>query len=472
MKQTLFFSLLLLLVFPGAVLAGTTQCSKYHVRLEGTNTAFPVAGHSYTEILEMHKVGQSSGYDGKWQIDRFTQINTYPHVIRPPVTWFDIVEFGDGQWAFCAAHTSGNVITNVCFGGEWYLDVLNNRVGSKKYGNWVGAIAGKQMKIKFDANNPLEPVITGEIRQPEKKKLTLNIVAPTEDKFEFNGNNPGYLEIEFKARVTPSEYERDVQWYIPKIAGSEYVVEPSDARGPHIKVTYKGLPADNSQFGPKSVQAMVNVGGCTTQETKQVKVFYLRDAKNNPEGQDPNWLYYWKQTPAAKPRGQTVNIEYGGTTFGACSHPKCAAQYTPNYAHCTIHVCDLKTKLGSNFKNRFPLLSIASPYHNGWATSKHIDTFATLVIHEFTHWQAYHNWKHGKTETQLHAEDSDKDGVPTSAEPSYDFDPDMFQTHFANHPDLKHIGGDEEWLAYSSMSEIELGSLDKYDWGKPGKNWP
>ena len=101
-----------------------------------------------------------------------------------------------------------------------------------------------------------------------------------------------------------------------------------------------------------------------------------------------------------------------------------------------------------------------------------IDTYATAIIHEFTHWQAYHNWKHGKTNDQLHAEDSDKDGVPTTAEPGFGFDPDKFQTHMANHPELKNIGGDEEWLAYMSMSEIKFGTLDKYDWGRPGKNWP
>ena len=470
MKRILSLLVIIFLALPTAVLAGTTQCAKYHVRMEGTCT--PIAGYTYTEIVDMRKVGQSSGYNGKWQIDKFTQISTCPHPISPPIESVNRVDFGDGQWMICSAHTVGNMVTNICSGGQLYLDVLNNRVGSKKTGNWPGSITGKQMQIKFDPSNPNEPIITGEIRQPEKKKLTLSIVAPQDDKFAFNSNSPGVLEMEFTASVTPPEYENDIQWTVPEIQGSTLTVEPSSATGSHIKVTYKGLPQNNNEFGPKSVQAVVNVGGCTTQETKRIKVFYTRDAKNNPEGQVPNWLYYWKQTPAAKPRGQTVNIEYGGNTFGQCSHPKCPAQYTQGYAHCTIHVCDLKSKLGSDFHNRFPLLSISPPYHNGWATSKYIDTFATLVIHEFTHWQAYHNWRYGRTLPQINAADTDQDGVPDAAESQYLFDPEKFQTHFANHPELKDIGGDEEWLAYSSMSEIKFGTLDKYDWGKPGKNWP
>jgi hypothetical protein len=118
------------------------------------------------------------------------------------------------------------------------------------------------------------------------------------------------------------------------------------------------------------------------------------------------------------------------------------------------------------------VLSLSSPYHLGWSTSKHIDTFATAVIHEYVHWLAYHNWRHGKTIQQMNAEDTDQDGVPNSAEPGYEFDPDKFQTHFGDDPVLKKIGGDEEWLAYMSMSEITFGTLDKYDWGYPGKNWP
>ena len=469
MKKAFLLVLVIIVMYPLLVLAGTTQCSKYHLRMEGTSV--PLEGYTYTEIVEMHKVGQAAGYDGKWQVDNLTQINTYPHQINPPVFVVNTVDFRDGQWMFCQTSSAGNVLTNVCFGGEYYLDVLNNRIGSRKHGNWPGKINGKQAKFQFDPNNRNEPVLTGEIRTPEKKKLTLSIVSPANDKFAFNWDNPGVMEMIFQAKVTPTQYEQDIQWTFPEIQGSTRTMDPPSGRGPHVKVTYKGLPEDNNEFGPKTVQAVVNVGGCQTEETRKVKLFYIRDAKNNPGGQVPNWLYYWKQTPAGKPRGQLVNIEWGGTTFGACANPNTLAQYTPNYAHATIHVCNLN-KLGVNFENTFPVLSLSSPYHIGWATSKHIDTFATAIIHEYVHWLAYHDWKHGKTNDQLHAEDSDEDGVPDSAEPGFGFDEEKFQTHFANHPQLKGIKGDEEWLAYMSMSEIKIGTLDQYDWGYPGKNWP
>ena len=469
MKRTWCLLLALLVICPAAVLAGTTQCAKYHVRLEGTSV--PVVGYTYTEIVEMHKVGQASGYDGKWQIDNLTQINTYPIPISPPIATFERVDFGDGQWMDCAASSQGSVLTSICSGGQLFLDVRNNRVGSLKYGNWSGTITGKQVQFQFDPTNPAEPVITGYIRQPEKKKLTLNIVSPSDVKQVFSSDNPGELTMDLVADVTPTQYEQEIEWILPNIEGSTRTVEPASGRGRHVTVTYKGLPESNDQFGPKTIVAMVNVGGCATLDTRQVKVFYLRDAANNPGGQQPNWFYYWKQTPAGKPRGQLVNLEYGGLTVGHCTDPRVPAQYTPGLGHATIHVCDLN-KLGSEFQNRFPKVSINPPYFEGWGESKYIDTFATLVIHEFVHWQAYHTWREGKTLQQMNAEDTDQDGVPNTAEADFHFDPAKFQTHFPNHPELKNIGGDEEWLAYSSMVEIKFGTLDKYDWARPGKQWP
>ena len=469
MNRAVYLLFVLSVMFPAAVMGGTTQCAKYHVRMEGTSNYLP--GYSYTEIVEMHKVGQASGYDGKWQVDNLIQINTYAHLITPPIFTSERVDFGDGQWMTCTATTEGNIVTNVCSGGQYYLDVQNNRIGLKKYGNWTGVISGKQVQFRFDPNSQTEPVLTGDIRQPEKKKLTLSIVSPSEVKQVFNSGTPGELTMDLVADVTPSQYEQDIKWIIPEIKGSTLIVDPPSAKGRHVTVTYKGLPESNDQFGPKTIQAVVNVGGCTTSEAREIKVFYLRDAANNPGGQQPNWFYYWKQTPAARPRGQMVNIEYGGMSVGECTNPRVPAQYSPGLGHATIHICDLN-KLGSEFQNRFPKLSINPPYFEGWGESKYIDTFATLVVHEFVHWQAYHTWREGKTLQQMNAEDTDQDGVPNSAEADFHFDPNKFQTHFANHAELQNIGGDEEWLAYSSMLEIKFGALDKYDWSRPGKQWP
>ena len=468
MKSFLWLLFALAVWFPSAVDAGSAQCSKYQVRLEGTSSIMP--GFTYTETLEMHKVGEASGYNGQWQVDRLIQINTYAFTINPPLATTSRVDFGHGNWMICSAHCAGNVLTNECSGGQFYLDVSGNRIGSNRTGVWIGRIEGDTASLRFDAGNPASPAIVGEIRQPEKREMTLDII-PQDDQFVFDGNSPGVLEMEFEARVTPSEYEQQVQWIIPEIDGSTCVLDPASAQGGKIKVTYKGLPDDNGQFGLKTIQAVVSVGGCRAEDSRQVKVFYPRDARNNPDGRYPNWFYYWKQTPAAKPRGQLVNIEYGGSTYDQCADPACPAQFTPGAGHATIHVCDL-SRLGPDFQNRFPVLSLQSPYHLGWEISRHIDTFAKAVIHEFVHWQCYHNFRYGKTIEQMKAADTDRDGLPDTAEPQFHFDPNAYQTHMATHAELKKIDGDEEWLAYTSMSEIPMGKYNPYDWGKPGSQWP
>ncbi len=53
-----------------------------------------------------------------------------------------------------------------------------------------------------------------------------------------------------------------------------------------------------------------------------------------------------------------------------------------------------------------------------------------------------------------------------------DFSVSKFQTYWEDDPDFKNIGGDEEFLAYESTYDYQIGSNDRHDWGKPGKNWP
>jgi len=77
----------------------------------------------------------------------------------------------------------------------------------------------------------------------------------------------------------------------------------------------------------------------------------------------------------------------------------------------------------------------------------------------------------GKTNAQLEAEDSDKDGVPDDKEEPLGFDPNKKQTWLSEGETAK-IKYDEEWLCYEAMQGHTPGSLDKYDWSHPGKQWP
>jgi hypothetical protein len=141
----------------------------------------------------------------------------------------------------------------------------------------------------------------------------------------------------------------------------------------------------------------------------------------------------------------------------------------------TIHVCDLSQKLGLNFATTFPQLKRSVPATvtvKTKRTTKHIDTFAVIMRHEYTHFNAYHTWREGKTLEQMNAADTDQDGIPDSLEPGMEFDETKFQTYWGNDPEWKKIGGDEEHLAYEAMYDYVDGTYDAYDWGKPGKNWP
>jgi hypothetical protein len=468
MKRILCLSLFLVFFCSSPLWAGSLQCSKYHVSLEGKS--YKVPGYVCKDILEMHKVDQSAGYDGKWKVDRLVQVIECPsggaEIYLPPGR----LDMRGGMWMMCEYQVVGNIIVADCKDGNFYLDVYKNKIGIKPANKWMGKIKGQRAEYNLHPDNPLAFTMAGDIRKSEHRQLDIDIVAPTNDKFVFNDQKPGVLEMEFRAKVSPSEYEGDVIWEVPKIEGSTMTMQPASGKGPTLKVRYEGLPSDNSQFGPKTVQALVNVGGCKAYDSKEVKVFYNRDAKNNPGGDYPNWFYYWKQTPAGKPKNQIINIKYGGTTVQNCTQANCPAFYQTG-DHATIYVCDL-AKLGPTFATTFPLLYLTPPYYKGLTTTTQIDTFAVAVRHEFEHWIVEHNYRGGKTPAEFEPWDKDNDGLPDAMEHKWGFDKTKRQTFLANHNVVKNVEEDEEWLAYMSMREIVPGSLDKHDWARPGKQWP
>jgi len=292
-------------------------------------------------------------------------------------------------------------------------------------------------------------------------------------KYKFSDAKPAKLEVTLQADVTPASYANDVQWELPDILGSQRQVTPQTARGPTVTVSYTNLPQHNDDFGKKTVRASVNTPRCTAQAEKELQFFFPRDATNNPGGKNPNWFYYWTQTAAAKPSGQYMNIEYGGLTFDRCAESGIPAIFKPGAGYKTIHVCDL-SKLGSEFKEVYPLLDhTTAAKYLGTRTVTGIDTFAAAIIHEYQHYLAYHNWREGKSTTQLDAQDQDRDGIPDSVEPSLGYDPTKFQTYLPNDPKVgkDKVGGDEEWMAYEAMRGYAPGTYDKVDWASPGKQW-
>lgn len=289
------------------------------------------------------------------------------------------------------------------------------------------------------------------------------------------------LTLELEAKTVPEHYADSIEWTIPEIEGSSRSITPASTssvpKGRKLTVVYDGLPEDNNEFGRRTVTATLKVDSCEIEESREVQLFYPRDEKNNPGGKYPNWYYYWKQTPAARPFGQNVRIEYECEGIPvdkcACLGGGVVGQYNPYFSgYKTINICNLKT--GSEDPDTFLITlpavkrSIPSTLSaRNYFTYTYIDTFAVVVMHEFTHFNNFHTfWPDGWKES----EDRDDDFIPDRLEPEMGFDPEKRQTFWVD-VDLGP-GGDEEFLTLESTYDYQVGTYDKYDWARPGKNWP
>ncbi len=287
------------------------------------------------------------------------------------------------------------------------------------------------------------------------------------------------LTLELEAKTVPERYADSVEWTIPEIEASNRTITPastsSTPKGRKFTVVYKGLPEDNNEFGRKTVKATLKVNSCKIEKAREVRFFYPRDEKNNPEGKYPNWFYYWRQTPAARPFGQNVRIEYQCEGIPSeeckCVHRGVIGQYNPYYSgYKTINICNLKTNTWDpdTFYVKLPAVKRSIPSTLSGRTFfsyTYIDTFAVDVMHEFTHFNNFHTfWPQGWKEN----EDKDEDDIPDRLEKGMAFRPDMKQTYWRE----VDLNGDEELLTLEATYDYQVGTYDEYDWAKPGKNWP
>ncbi len=457
------------------LMGGKVQCPKHSMILEGTKPG--MMGSTYHEHLEMHQIAGVGGYDGKWQVDLFRQVVTYPWVLNPPVHTDVKVDFRQGIWMQCKADTIGNRLVSNCTGGNMTLDVYKNRIGLHSTNIWIGKITGKNVSLKFHKENQYEPTITGTIKEFAKGELDITVTAPTEEKFVYSDAAPGVLEIELTAKVTPQQYEADVVWEIPDIGNSQKTVNPASGKGAHVTVRYKGLPKHNMDFGEKEFVARVDTGVCKASDSRKVRVFFPRDARNSPESSLPNWFYYWSQTPARK--GPATY----GDPLGYCQSTGTRADnllgyYRSKYLEDHYYICDL-TNLGP----RFPFNTVK--YQGDHFVSLHvegIDTFAAACWHENAHYTHFRNWwfahravhpfdpvedfnKNSIKDSVESVLDHDNDLIPDSLEPALGFDPSKKYSFPVN-------VDDEEIDTWFEESKWQIGSADKEDWAKPGKQWP
>ncbi|MCX8110068.1 MAG: helix-loop-helix domain-containing protein [Syntrophorhabdaceae bacterium] len=374
-----------------------------------------------------------------------------------------------------------------CFGAKWKIDrkdferlfkggaiSLNKDIGSKEKstpGCRPGSTITLYLKIKDEKTDVCK----------DRKSIELKIVSPEEKgRYVFSDEylldeHSNKLTLELEAKTIPEHYADSVEWTIPEIEGSNRTIIPNTQKGRKLTVTYKGLPNDYREFGRKKIRAALNVDSCKIEETREVQFFYPRDAKNNPEGKYPNWFYYWRQTPAARPFGQNVRIEYhcAGIPMDkcACLQKGVIGQYNPYYSgYKTVNVCNLETNTwdSGTFFVQLPAVkrSKASTLtERNYFPYTYIDTFAVAIMHEFTHFNNFLTfWPDGWKES----EDRDGDDIPDRLELGMGFDPNKKQTYW----DGVDLIGDEEFLTLEATYDYQVGTFDEYDWAKPGKNWP
>ncbi len=466
--------LLVTTVVPLQVAAGTTKCPELSIVLDG-NSVMPM-GVTYSSHLEMHKIGSGPGYDGQWQVDLFTQGNVYPWEVKPPVHTNDKVDFTNGNWMQCTTDMGGFRMSSRCSGGRLIFDVSGGRIGSHKTGKWIGKIQGNQVSLRFDDSNPYSPVMTGTVNKVASGNISLQIL-PLQEKYVYSAANPGEFEIELKAQVTPNSYKGDIKWELPDIQGSNRTVTPASAQGDNIKVKFSGLPSLNAALGKKSIKARVKVGACEADDSKEIKVFFPRNEKNNPGGSEPNWFYYWSQTSARK-----GPAKYKGSA-GQCSSSTNRTEgvlgyYRYKYLENVYYICDL-SRLGANFG------FMGAQWNGNVMTFKAmtgIDTFAVASHHENGHYSHFKNWwfQHKATAPFSPGEDLNKNSIKDTAEAALDGDKDLIPDskevtyHLDNTTKYTYPGpnDDEEIAAWHDEAAWVIGSANKEDWAKPGKQWP
>lgn len=476
--KTIKISLYLLLIIAFCFSIPTkakVSCPESFVILKGTApTPF---GGTYSEHVEMKKISGGPGYNGTWQITKFQSITTYS---MPSNISIDVPpkpqDFQYGMTMNCGGHVDGNKAIATCTGGNLHLDVRNNKIGYIKTGIWVGQIQGKNASLKFHKEHPYEPIIKGVINDVPGGELDLKIIKPTDKKFVFSNANPGTLELTLKAKVTPSNLKSKIKWNIPKIQGSQRILTPANGMGETVTVKYKGLPTQNSSFGYKDISANVDTGLCEVSDTKEVAIYFPRDAKNNPNGSVPNWFYYWSQTAARK-----GPIKFGGLT-GLCAgsvtnkRDGLIGYYRFTQRDSVYYVCDLK-RLPGDFQFLATQIKSLNPLQLDSITTTGIDTFAIASHHENGHYEHFKDWWFQFNpnpisptgQHMMHSYDSDGDFIPNTEETARSLDPNNKYTLQQFDPSIQM--DDEEYLAMLAEAMWNVGNADHVDWAKPGKQW-
>ncbi len=348
------------------------------------------------------------------------------------------------------------------------------------------------------------------------------VVRADRKNYLFSDDSPGVVVVEAEVIDTknfPTPYLEHVEWDVPKPPGTTVTVEHPEGKQYKARITYTGLPKRNADLGLQDIKASVFLGSkCGTLEGNPgVRLFFPRDAKNNPNTAAPNWYYYWQQTKAGHGTVADANIRYGG---GA---PQCAQNKwwmgvypfdrknigttaKPMYAlvgRAYVFICNF-----AKAKAIFPTNAKGQPNDNFYIESRlpftqdnweGIDTFGLMVLHELTHRKHWREWwsDGGSHPNGAYPEsgyydrngnstrdddepllDSDADYMPDAKEPTFSGDPYYLDFKVGKRKSYNLPGNDmtdEHVLTYAASEDPgtgwKMGFANDEDWAMPGKQW-
>jgi hypothetical protein len=328
---------------------------------------------------------------------------------------------------------------------------------------------------------------------------TVRIIYPQEDKEFVFGQAPDEKEnlyVEGTAEATPQSYEPEIYpWDVDDIEGSTKEVkslgpsctserDETPVKGRCVVFRFKGLPKDNAQFGKKTITADIA-------EPVHIKAFYPKLEKNNPEGKDPNWFYYWKQ-------GAVPQLEQFKYKDRPPTDATSASFLPPNTLTVSARAALCQEAGTIELFERLP--GFINPYEGmgykrgDWRDPgpisnrgkidalkefKYIRIFRTINIEELKgvdkcHSAVLHELKHKWVYDSFRGRsDRDGDSLPDLWEvwtqPIYQFDPSDPDTHFLRFQIDEEYWwyGDEEVLCREA--ERSHAAVHEPDWANPGK---
>ncbi len=270
-----------------------------------------------------------------------------------------------------------------------------------------------------------------------------------------------------------------VAWALDEIpAPTVQTVDPASSRGERITFTYAGLPRRHDDFGPRTLRSRVQSGPCDCTRTQRVRLFFNADAANNPDGTDPNWYYYWKQTDAVPADARRVTMAFRG--FLPLDPGASGGTVAARWDGVTETLF-----IGSEASQSCALPRRPDPPHDpsGRAIAEGIDCFAELVAHELQHRADFVAWwgtpkgPHGVTKLEWLARDFDLDLVPNAVEATMPGCRTGAPTRENKYScDARPMAGvpDAEVNAYYTGWAWPLGRVNHQDWscgGAAPKQW-